>query len=78
MKASDDGLEAGGMTTATHYNRDDYGVFTYPSATWSVEIAFPIHSTAGYSSGVGDAHAPTAHGGLLDADPTRQVCPRLD
>ena len=78
MKAADDGLGAGGMTTATYYNRDEYGVFTYPSAMWSVEIAFPIHSTPGYSSGVGDAHASTAHGGLLDADPTRQVCSHSD
>jgi hypothetical protein len=73
MKAADNGVAAGGMTSATHYGKESYGVYTYPSAMWSAEIAFPIHSTPGYSSGVGDPHASTAHGGLLDADPTRQV-----
>lgn len=73
MKAADNGVAAGGMTSATHYSKESYGVYTYPSAMWSAEIAFPIHSTPGYSSGVGDPHASTAHGGLLDADPTRQV-----
>lgn len=72
MKAATDGVAAGGMTSATHYPEDDYGTFTYPSSMWSLEIAFPIRSTPGYSSGTGDARAPNAHGGLLDADPTRQ------
>ena len=73
MKAAADGLAGGGMTTATHYDPDLFGVFTYPATTWSLEIAFPLRSTPGYSSGVGDSRAPTAHGGLLDADPTRQA-----
>jgi hypothetical protein len=58
MKAATDGVAAGGMTSATHYPEDDYGTFTYPSSMWSLEIAFPIRSTPGYSSGTGDARAP--------------------
>ena len=60
MKADVDGLAAGGMTTATSYAADDFQTFRYPSARWSLEIAFPIQSS------------PT-HGGLLDADPVRQA-----
>ena len=69
------GGDAGGLRAATHFEPADFGRFVWGEqrpggAGWSLEVAFPIRATANYST---EALGPSAHGGLLDADPSRQA-----
>jgi hypothetical protein len=59
-----------GMLAATAWVAQDYERYTFPYSQWTAEIRFPIRQTPNYSTRGGGY--PTAHGGLIDADPVRQ------
>merc|ERR1712228_706261 len=49
-----------GLKTAKKYSLSSFGTYLSPHQSWSLEIAFPIHSGPAVSSAA-------AHGGILSA-----------
>ena len=63
------GADDTGLVTATTWDPAAFDTYVFPHSQWSLEIRFPLRQTPEYWT---KAQGPQAHGGLLDADPTRQ------